>query len=752
MSLKPTRIFLRVLATVLLLLIPVAHAGCGSKPAIDTDRLEGARIVSRTSGKYFETYRNGRWSLHLIKGFNIGTSIPNHWPGQLAIPKSDYSRWFEQISEANANTILVYTILMPWFYEALEEFNRTHPGKELWLVQQIWPRELADNLDMYETSRADEYRREIRNGIDVLAGEADIPRRKGEAWGRYRTDVMPYTLGVLLGRELLAEEVEETNQSYAQAKGSAARAPHEGRYVRTTGKASAIEMWCAEMSDRAAEYARKGYGWLVPVGFVSWPTLDPMVHPTEFTPGGVKSKEVDDSQVLDPNHIEAGPDGLAGLFGTYQIYPYYPEFMYREPGYAEYSDEYGVLRYGGYLRQFMSIHPDYPAVIGEIGLSTSIATAHEHPEGLKHGGISEEQQGIGVARIVRSIVREGYAGAFIFEWQDEWAKKNWVTYPYMVPYERHVQWHNVMDPEQNFGILAMDPDHVPFEGKTRVWQTPREEEKTGGIRAIYQDHDAAFLYIELEFTAGGAAALKPGGSPEVELLIGIDTVGPEHGTTRLPVEGLPELPQGAEFLLRASAGSAKLQARPDYNKATSRFSAAPSDDPVFEDVVYLINRAQVSQEDGTYFPEITTNASILKYGVFMTASPAYDSLAHWYVDSKGTRVRIRLPWTMINVSDPSSPRVILDPRKLPPGPAIIQGIGFGYLRTDDMRGVHLYTALTEGGALADFQPADGRAFSVEAKAYRWKGWEDARYRERLKKSYTAVVEMYKDLAPPAPGE
>ncbi len=697
-------------------------------------------MVSRAAGRYFETYRGGEWSRHLIKGFDIGSSIPNHWPGELAISRNTYSEWFKQIRETNANTILVYTQMMPWFYEALDEFNRGNPGGELWLLQQAWPEEFEERFDLYETERADEYRAEITNCVDALAGNADIPRRKGRAWGKYRADVMPYTLGILVGREVIFQEASITNGTHPD------RTSHQGRFVMTTAPANALETWCAEMADRAASYAYDEYGWAVPVGFASWPTLDPLGHPTEFTPGGVKANEPDDSQTLDPRHIGPGPDSIAGMFATYQVYPYYPEFMYREPEYASYTDEEGVLRYGGYLREFMAIHPDYPAVIGEVGLSTSIGIAHENPDGLTHGGMTEEEQGSGTARMIRAINREGYAGSFIFAWQDEWAKKNWVTYPYMVPYDRHVYWHNLMDPEQNFGLLAMEPDHVPFEGKKVMWRAPGGGGSGEGIQALYMDHDAAFLYLELEFTEGGAKAFKPGGDADRELLIGIGTLGPDHGTRRLPAEGLPRLPGGVEYLFRAKAGEARLQVRPDYSKATSRFSAAPSDEPVFEDEVYLVNRAQVSLQDGTYFPPITTNASILNYGVFMTSSPRYNSTATWYVS--GDSVRLRLPWTKLNISDPSSLQALLDNRKLEPGPAIIQSTRMGSLRTTTTKGVTTFAALAEGGVAAGFAPSSGAEFDQEVGPYKWKGWEFAPYEGRLKRSHEEIKELFRTLDQP----
>ena len=60
----------------------------------------------------------------VVKGVNIGMGKPNTFPGEAAITKDMYARWFEQISTMNANTIRVYTINPPGFYEALYEHNR----------------------------------------------------------------------------------------------------------------------------------------------------------------------------------------------------------------------------------------------------------------------------------------------------------------------------------------------------------------------------------------------------------------------------------------------------------------------------------------------------------------------------------------------------------------------------------------------------------------------------------------------------
>ena len=58
------------------------------------------------------------------------------------------------------------------------------------------------------------------------------------------------------------------------------------------------------------------------------------------------------------------------------------------------------------------------------------------------------------ARLTREIRASGAAGSVLFAWMDEWFKKNWAVIDYEIPLDNTRLWHNVMDPEQNYGILG----------------------------------------------------------------------------------------------------------------------------------------------------------------------------------------------------------------------------------------------------------------------------------------------------------
>lgn len=709
-------------------------------PAPPMADVEGTSMAARAVGRYFEVYDGKGWRKTVVKGVNVGTALPGKWFSEFPEDPDLYREWFEQIAAMDVNTIRVYTLLDPVFYQTLDEFNRSS-GTKLMLLQEIWPDDEVPDDNLYGGDYTEEYHKEIALNMKALRGEVEIPERRGRAWGMYDTDVSPYVLGVLVGRELLYEEVLATNSLNPGLRS------HDGRFVATAGEVSPSETWLAETCDFAAERMQAG-GWQAPVGFVSWPTLDPMTHPTEATPGVPREEEHEDSQVVDPNHILAGPDKKAGLFGCYHIYPYYPDFMNREPSYAEYADDEGVLRYGGYLRQFMALHPDYPALVGEFGISTSMGIAHLHPEGFHHGGVDEKMQGEQVARMYRAILNEGYAGGVVFEWADEWAKRTWVDMDFMIPFERHIFWHNMMDPEQNFGILAYDAERTAFEdGGTTLLDTghsrtgrPRES----AITRIRADYDASFTYLEIKLAGPFGNRLKPGAEGDYDLAVGLDTFGADNGTTGMPYTGLPPLPTGVEFLLRLNAREGGLLlARPDYDRGKTKFIAAPATDSEFVRILLPVNRLQFSTEDGTIFPVEYTDDSALSYGDFDPRSPEFYSLANWHVSDDGTTVTVRLPWLLLNVSDPSSRTVLYDTRTdLPEGPAAVRTqLGTDAIGTTRTAGFGFYAVTGSGGAVEDFQPRRGDRWQ-SAKQFKWPVWEGAPpYVERLKQSYRAITEM-----------
>ncbi|NMR85642.1 family 2 glycosyl transferase, partial [Vibrio parahaemolyticus] len=125
---------------------------------------------------YFYVYENGDFNKFFIKGVNLGAAKPGYYPGEFGITKEDYKKWFEQISDMNANTIRVYTILMPEFYEAFLEFNKGR-DKPLYLIHGLWINEedISNYMDAFNPKLKNETIDEAKTLVDVINGNANIP-------------------------------------------------------------------------------------------------------------------------------------------------------------------------------------------------------------------------------------------------------------------------------------------------------------------------------------------------------------------------------------------------------------------------------------------------------------------------------------------------------------------------------------------------------------------------------------------------
>ena len=677
------------------------------EPKVEIFQQDGVSLVARTKDNLLQVYSKGEWKDIFIRGVNIGIALPGRWYTEFPADKAVYYRFLEQIGAMKANAIRIYTLLDPQFYQALDVYNRLHPDQMLYLLQEIWPEEEPEGNDYLREEYRISYQQEIRYVIDAIHGNASIFERSGRAFGEYRTDVSPYILGLLVGRELEPQEVEATD---SLNKGHS----FHGEYLYTNAQGTPTEAWLAESADYALSYQEQTYGWQNPVAIVNWPTLDALEHPSEREADGVKKNEYNDRTTVDINHIELGQKMKGGLFGAYHIYPNYPDFMNNDPQYDLYFDASGRFRYGGYLQEFMAIHTKYPALVAEFGLATGIGNAHMSPDGYNHGGMTEQQQGEGIVRMFEAIHNEGYAGGVIFEWMDEWAKKTWVTEPYMIPYDRKILYHNAVDPEQNYGILAMEsvkpkvPDLVLETGNV--------------IERVEVSMDVSYLYLDLSFS-------QPIDLENEHLYIGLDTFARDRGETRYGKTLPYYAPSGMEYLVSLTGkDTSQLLVIPPYNYAAYRFSSYEglAGNGIFEPMQKLINKER-AQEDGTPIAAIHEDTSAMRFGTLEKSNNL------WNIS--GNILSVRIPWTRINVSDPSRGRVLddrgpynTDPLKDQLATTISEGIGISFVLVD-----------ANAGTLKASYPKQGSDSEV---LFPWKNWDEPEFKQRLKDSYPIIKQYF----------
>lgn len=713
---------------------------------------------ARTHRDRFEVRTARGWEPFYVKGVNLGAALPGRHPSQFP-DSATYVRWIEQMAGMGANTVRVYTIHPPHFYGALFEWNRRHPDAPLWIIHGVWA-ELPPEDDFANPQWEGEFFREMRNVVDVLHGRADIPVRPGNAGGSYTADVSPWALAYIIGREWEPYSVVAFNQRRPELQG------FRGRFLTVRG-GTPMDAWLGRACEHIVAYETDTYRAQRPVAYTNWPTLDPLTHPTEST----VAEEVairqslgervppqplgfdNDATGLDANLV-ASTDALpAGYFASYHAYPYYPDFMVLDRGYARAASSEGPSSYFGYLTELKRHHAGMPVVISEYGVPASIGSAHLQPQGWHHGGHTEPRMAAINARLTREIAEAGMAGGAIFAWIDEWFKKNWIVIDFEIPLERTRMWHNRLDAEQHYGMLAMDPGEVvagaTLRDRVASWRRMPSLYATaeGTLRAAA---DESYLWLFFE-GAGGRL-------PE-ELLLGFDILKPQAGDFRWPGRVGARLPVGLEFALRATGGEVRLMADPASNpfamdenqsipgrptltpiadplpgwfegRYQRRFNrpyrSQPNEDGVYDSLRVLTNRRRFGR-DGTEFAAFGYDRGILWPG-----GPP-DGL--WErLDDAGV-LEIRIPWMLLNFTDPSQRRVLQDPEGALPE-------AFGTVTVD---GIRILAAARSGSAWRQW-PASGR--EADVAFFTWDTWEEPRWRERVRPVYDAMREVYRTMNPP----
>lgn len=714
------------------------------------ERPSTPEVSFRVSSDYLERFEGGRWEKFFIKGINLGLGLPGYFPGEFAIEKGTYLKWFEKMHELGINAIRVYTLHPPSFYEALHQFNRS--GRRLYLLQGIWV-ELPTKNDFYEPSYLKDIQENIRHTIDAIHGAISLPERKGRAFGHYHHDVSSVTLAFLFGREWESCAVKGFNEIRQRVLKS-----YRGSFVALE-RGAPFEVWIAEMVDFLQGYEEERYKLSRPVSVINWPTLDPLTHPMEsnyednLAFQGIKVNrticiENEDEETLDLAKIRTLQG--KGFFATYHIYPYYPDFMVN--GYLQEENPFLT-----YLRELKAYHGNQPVLIGEFGVPSSRINAHWHHRGWHQGEHSELQQGEIDGILMQAIYQTKMAGGVLFSWFDEWFKKNWLFLPYYHPPERKPSWFNSQDAEENYGLLSTYPGYprkkVSLSGNEADWiggsllYEKKEDQMVFRFQDGYDEsrsfkramaqHDEGFFYLLIE-TKG------PIDFSKAHYLVGLDTVSPDQGEYTLPLNTLVTLPIGLKFLIHlAGRTKSRILICKDYEKYLNegREEIFPKESHQGEWVVMLhkSNIRRVSKDGKKFFPSRVHFTSRLRYGSLDSKHADFDSLADFFFVRN--KIEIRLPWSLLQFSDPSSRTVWWKDRKeLTKKSDGIRLLFFSYRPQTG----HMFAQQTGMKTnITDSLPQSIRR--EEIRAYLWEEWQTPTYHTALKQAYYQYQKYLRNL-------
>jgi hypothetical protein len=637
----------------------------------------GTSINSKTDEESIQIQKDGKWEDLLIKGVNMGIAKPGYFPGETAISKDEYYRWFKMIGAMNANAIRIYTIHPPQFYEAFYEYNK-QAKKPLYLFHGAWVTEetLLETQDAYDPSVVEEFQREMRDIVDIVHGNADIAENPGHASGSYTHNISSYVLGYIIGIEWDPGMVVNTDTVHSGME------QYKGDYFFTE-TATPFEAWLAVRMNDMASYEAETYNWQHSMSFTNWVTTDLLSHPAE-------PAEEEDMVSVDPNHIKKTDQFHAGLFASYHVYPYFPDFLNFEEDYVNYVDSSGEKNnYAGYLHDLKNAH-EMPVVIAEYGVPSSRGLTHENIHGMDQGNHSEKEQGEINQKLFQTIASENFAGGILFSWQDEWFKRTW----------------NTMD----FDNLLTD---------------------------LYVTSDAANIFVRLDYQQ--SINLE-----ETPTYITFDTIG-DQGQKKIPLTTGQSMSttSGVDFLVtlggkeesRITVDSYYDSFYYQYGERLKLISkeSYPSEkeNGVFHPIRLALNKQLTIPSTGKTYPFEAYETGKLLYGSGNPNDENYSSLTDISISKDGKMVELRIPWLMLNIKDPSEKEIIGDMWKS------------GLEGTKQIEGINISAFVSTEKGLSVLPETEGKTDTTSnTVVYKWNNWEQPVYSERLKDSYYIMKETY----------
>ncbi|HET9637465.1 MAG TPA: tetratricopeptide repeat protein [Gemmatimonadaceae bacterium] len=718
-------------------------------------------MPARTGRKIFEVrVTSGQWQPTWIKAVNLGAALPGKFPAEFPPDDSTYEKWIALIAEMGANTVRLYTIHPPHFYAALRKWNLSHPDHPLWLIHGVWteppPGKEEDKYD--DAQWLAQFQREMKHVVAVVHGDATIPALPGHASGSYTADVSQWTIGYIVGREWEPYSVIGYNKLHP------AKTSYIGKYMTISG-GNPLEVWLAQQCDFLVSFEMDRYNAQRPIAYSNWPTLDPLTHPTEtgkaqeialLKARGEKIVEMpieydNDTVGLDAVKMRGTPAFGAGIFASYHAYPYYPEFMVVDPGYRNARSPEGPSNYFGYLRELVSHYGNMPVVISEYGVPSSRGSAHVQPQGWNHGGLSEADQAQIDARLTRDIYASGAAGAGLFALIDEWFKKNWVVVEFEQPLDRKRMWLNALDAEENYGVIAMragakgaspviDGDSADWRGRPLLYSAPGSTDDPLRLKSFRVAYDEAYVYLRLDV---GKIDWS-----RAHYQIGVDTYRRELGDTRLPNTG-SKSPVGLEFVIDIGGPNA-TQVLVDHPYNLYKPVAIPGSKPTaiqyvnnvpfktvannagqWDSLFVVTNRRRVSR-DGKIFPSIGYNRNRLLY-----AKQSETTLADWYTNDAAGVIEMRIPWGMLQVTDPSSHSVLFGTSG-PKNPASTMTDGFRFI-------VESYDRANPTKASDRLPRGAGAAMFGTPTSWTWPNWEVPQWHSEIKPLFGAMQHAFAQI-------
>lgn len=254
------------------------------------------------------------------------------------------------------------------------------------------------------------------------------------------------------------------------------------------------------------------------------------------------------------------------------------------------------------------------------------------------------------------------------------------------------------------------------------------------LLSLKMSSDEGHLYMILRTRGSGS---EPDWG-QTAYRIAFDTYDGDRGERSLPAPLFAKLPTGVEFLLEIQGPSSRLLVTPSYDpyRAEAWGDLEPVQSPrdpagQFTPMRFEANPARFTRA-GRPIPARYVDRGAIRWGSQDPADPDYQTLAD-AATGEGF-IEIRIPWGLLNVTDPSSLQVI---HSTEPGRDRVRSV-----RTNGIRAYVLsFDPRQDSKRPADALPDYGDV----AELYKWDGWESPSFTVRRKAGWGALRETISSL-------
>lgn len=703
-----TGIIFIIMLLVLLYFSGILNFSTGAfKESVEED---GIHYAVRVNKDQIERYDGEEWSPFIVKGISLSDSIPDKQQLSEKELEKKIGEWLVLISEMNINTIRISSIQSPALYHAIYDFNQNNPDP-IYVIHDI---PLQEELIYGEYNGSGEelskqLHADIKKTIDILHGRRIVLNKDVFSSKWYAKDISAYVLGYVIGNQWDPAFVKIMNMKNQEDS------TYNGKYI-AADQLNGIEYILADALDYTIEYETQKYNQQRLVSFLNTIELDPVVHVTQ-------SKVFRDTE-LNVEKLHITDEVHTGIFASYQASPHDSDLLNIniETATNQQQGDY----FEAYLQELKSMHQK-PIVITSIGLSTARAMSKEDEcNHYSRGGMNEKQQGEYLTELLDDIYHNQYAGAIVYNWQDEWNKSMTWNIRHIKNTSNTEAWLDVQSSEQQFGIMQFVPGKEQtskVDGKTDDWHE-KDLLYDDDNNQLYATYNSSYLYLMIKKEDFNLYKDK--------LLVAID-VNPSIGTKSYETDN-HVFDLDADFVARINGknnSDIQVQSRYDvfdyrykyYSNTVNKLTTIPSQNTNVFDPIYLLTRnaIQIDETMETLPPKYMETGTLV-YGNSDYDSEEYNSLADFYV--KEDIIELRIPWLLINVVDP------------------MKGIALGDFYKD---GLDSKVNIDQIG-IQVFLEDEGHITKVTSPSYiRLKKQNNILYHERTKESYEVLQAYFKNL-------